>query len=709
MKRYNISGVIIITLFLFTFSYAQVVLPSNRMVEWYNAGLRSPKPTFDTVLQIQNYGGNGNGTVSNNTAINSALQALNGHAGVIEFPSGIFLFSQPIVLSDSVIIRGQGAQQTTLLFNLNGSGNSINISGSINQSSATLLTAGALKGDSVILINNIQNFQADEWIRLSQNDSAFIDYTQWSWGLGNVGQIIQIDTVIGNLVYLKSPLRMDYPSNKNPLIRKINSKSFVGIECLKIDRIDNTAPEQSSNIYFLYAVNSWVSGVELDSCNYAQIDARYSSNLHVSGSYLHHSHEYGGNGRGYGIILNSATGECLVEDNIFNHLRHSMIVQSGANGNVFAYNYSFDPYWTTFPNNSSGDVVCHGTYPYANLFEHNVIQNIVLDNSHGLNGPYNTFFRNRAETYGIFMSSTNSPSQNFIGNTITSSGLGQGQYTLLGTDHFEYGNNHKGTIKPSGTENLNDTSYIYKQKPDFLLSSLFRSIGTPSALTTGTIPAFQRFETNHYFNNYCGNYSLPEVNFENATMSVNEDAGIVSLFFKAENCNPFPISVRIFPVFSGSSDTNDVTVTAPEEFIISANNDLQQIVTFSVNDDAIHENSEYFEMHLTITQNGVTGIDSIATINIIDNDNDVTSISNTNQNSIQIYPNPTNGFFSIHSEIKIEEIRIFNSFGSLIFIQNEVDFDATINSFNWSSGIYLLEIKLLNKTAIQKHKIIKKD
>ncbi len=39
----------------------------------------------------------------------------------------------------------------------------------------------------------------------------------------------------------------------------------------------------------------------------------------------------------YGTMLHFTTGECLIENNIFEHLRHSTIVQAGANGNVFGY------------------------------------------------------------------------------------------------------------------------------------------------------------------------------------------------------------------------------------------------------------------------------------------------------------------------------------------------------------------------------------
>ncbi len=45
------------------------------------------------------------------------------------------------------------------------------------------------------------------------------------------------------------------------------------------------------------------------------------------------------------------SGRCRVEDNIFQMLRHAMLLQAGANGNVCGYNYSRENYW----NNSESD------------------------------------------------------------------------------------------------------------------------------------------------------------------------------------------------------------------------------------------------------------------------------------------------------------------------------------------------------------------
>jgi hypothetical protein len=247
-------------------------------------------------------------------------------------------------------------------------------------------------------------------------------------------------------------------------------------------------------------------------CNFSHIDLEYSSNIEICKSYFHDAHNYGSGGKAYGVMLHFTTNECLVEDNIFKHLRHSMILQAGANGNVFAYNYSFDPFWTEvsfiIPPNSAGELVLHGNWPYANLFEQNIVDNIVVDNSHGANGPYNTFFRNRANGYGLFFSDATSPNQNIIGNEITNVDLPSPYnlfiYSIKGDGHFIYGNNNLGIIDPVGTHSLDEVSYAYNENPYYIPPTNWGSIGVPNLLGEGSIPSLDRYDYGVIFGNSCG-------------------------------------------------------------------------------------------------------------------------------------------------------------------------------------------------------------
>jgi hypothetical protein len=174
-----------------------------------------------------------------------------------------------------------------------------------------------------------------------------------------------------------------------------------------------------------------------------------------------------------------------------------MLFQAGSNGNVCGYNYSFNPYWSQFPfpTNSAGDIVFHGNYPFSNLCEGNINQNTVIDNSHANNGPYNTIFRNRSETYGIVMN--NNPATDtvqFLGNEVTNSSLGQ--YLLYGNGHLQYGNKINGVLTPAGTNNLTESS-LYLPNPQKPLcfnpgNNNWPVIGIPNGFNTGSNVAKDR-------------------------------------------------------------------------------------------------------------------------------------------------------------------------------------------------------------------------
>ncbi len=467
-------------------SFAQIT--ALRRVNWTLAGLQKPTPVYSRMIDITTTGGVGNGTTPNDAALQLAITNLGTDSGVIYFPAGTYFFILPVTLRSGLVLRGQDASSTTLLFNLSGNNDLITISGNLtNQISGLNLPAG--KNDDFVIVQNSSLFNQGDYVKLVQNDSALVFDIYHC-----VGQILRIKNIAADTVFFYSPLRKSYSVSDNPRLQKIVVVSGSGLECLKIKRMDYTVAQQS-NIAFDFAAQCWVKGVESDSTNFAHISLSNSTNVEVTGCNFHGAFGYGPGGQGYGVACNRTTGECLIENNIFVHLRHSMLVQSGSNGNVFSYNYSRETYKSeSAPNDLAGDIVLHGNYPYANLFEGNIVQNIVSDASHFINGPYNTFFRNRVELYGILYSTGSGDSSNIAGNEITSGLLNQGNYLIKGVGNFEYGNNLKGNIFPTGTDTVSDRSYYYLSEPYFwLFAYSWPSIGWPNPFNTRTIPAKARY------------------------------------------------------------------------------------------------------------------------------------------------------------------------------------------------------------------------
>lgn len=493
-------------------SFAQTIPPS-RVVDWTYAGLQQPTPKYPHLVDITAMGGNGNGIQPNDSAWQAALLSLGSDSGTIYFPPGTYAFSSTIHLRSNIIIKGADASSTTLLFNLSGVNSLINISGN-NTSILSNLSSPASKGDKSIIINNAALFSPGDYVKLFQNDSSLVlDVYRC------VGQLLRIQHISGDTVTFFSPLRRSYKLNDVPRIQKCDMITGVGIECIRIKRLDFTAT-QESNVSVNYAARCWIKGVESDSANFSHIAIFNSTNIEITGSYFHGAFGYGAGGQGYGISCNKTSGECLVENNIFRHLRHSILVQSGANGNVFSYNYSREPFKSeSAPNDLAGDIVLHGNYPYANLFEGNIVQNIVVDASHYINGPFNTFFRNRAELYGILFNSGSGDSSNIAGNEITSVIPNYGLYFIAGNGNLEYGNNVKGVVFPLGTGMVNDNSFFYPSEPYFwTFASPWPSMGYPNPFNTKTIPAKALFDAGSVFT-VCPPGSILSVHFESFTVS----------------------------------------------------------------------------------------------------------------------------------------------------------------------------------------------
>ncbi len=517
-----------LTIFIVNSIYTQTI-PSTRLTDWSSAG--SNYPSNYPIINMQSIGAVGDGITSNDSIINHVLSLMIGNGAILEFSQGQFLFTRPILLPSNVILRGQGPSKTIFKHNLGGNGDAILVKGK-STSITSSINQSVLKNDTTINVSNGLLFKKGDWVQLLKNDSALVTS---NWALNSVGQLLQIKQVVGNQVITNSPIRMTYLMNELPYIQKFTPIQQVGIECIKIERIDNTAPLQTSNIKFEFSVNSWVKNVESENCTFSHINLTKSSNISITDSYFHHAFDYGPNGRAYGVMIQFTSNECLVQNNVFQYLRHAMILQAGANANVFAYNYSFNPFWTSTPSNSAGDMVLHGNYPYLNLFEHNQGQNIVIDNSHGPNGPFNTFFRNRASLFGIFFSASNSPNQNIIGNEITNNRFPYSlvNYTIQGGGHFLYGNSDKGNLKPSGTSILPLKSLIYNQQPTFINNSAqWGGIGTPNLPSSNVIPAYLNYSNNNLFSQSCGTLSSAETNLLNKSESIiypNPTSGIVHI------------------------------------------------------------------------------------------------------------------------------------------------------------------------------------
>lgn len=545
---------------------AQSIFPTNRFVDWKIAGSEEWNESGFLLINMQDYSIDEFGNQANDVLLDSILMANTGQSIRIHFPAGTFLFNETIQLGSNVILEGEGANQTHFVFQLGGTGSAIQSNGQALTSFSSFFQQTAIKNSNSIIINSNHGFVAGDWIRLSQVDS---DLVYSSWAIGSVGQIVQIDQVSGDTLHLHSPLRMNYDLLRSPKVTKLIPNEHIGIRCLSIERLDDTAPEQASSIAFTNTVHSYIDGISSVKCTFAHVELSSCSNVVVRKSFFKDAFDYGEGGRAYGVVMHFTTNECRIEDNIFDHLRHAILLQAGANGNVSSFNFAVNPNWTNanplLTTTSAGELVLHGNYVYANLFEQNKVDNIVIDNSHGANGPDNVFYRNLSTLYGVFFSDATSPNQIIIGNEITNSSFPYSfvNYTINGTGHFLYGNNNKGTITPSGTSNIPDTSFAYLSIPDFVFNGMWMQIGSGIPPGTANIPAAYRYSMNNYFANACGNSDSGQMEFLKPNLKIfpNPTSGILEVnsdFNLNDNYQILDFQGRV--IFSSSMNTTTMTV-----------------------------------------------------------------------------------------------------------------------------------------------------
>lgn len=485
--------IFLITLFFSFYSLqAQILFTSD----WSSAGLIHAQFTEDTTVNILDFGGDSSGHSNSDSAIIKALKIVEKRKAIIFFPAGKFLFNSTINLKrDSIVLRGKSYQSTQFVFDLmHKEKDCIHLFGAPT-TDTSLIKSNADRGTNRIEVFNPGIFKKGDWVQLVCNDSLYMFST---WAYGSLGQVMRIDSIVMDEIFLNSTLRFNYVKKLKPFLRKIQVRNQVGLECFSLIRLDTTI-NQTSNISMDYVVDSWVKGISSDSCNFSHLSLSHCAHIEISNNYFQQAFAYGGGGQGYGIALQFATSVCKVENNIFNHLRHAVLFQAGANGNVVSYNYMINPFWseTISPSNSAGDIVMHGNFPFANLIEGNINQNMIIDNSHGLNGPYNTYFRNRIELFGLIVTtSTSGDSLQIIQNEITNSNLGY--YILQGIGHINLANRIKGKIVPQGSIGLKESSlYLTNlEHPICFDDKNFRwpYIGDPFNYDTESIPAKERYK-----------------------------------------------------------------------------------------------------------------------------------------------------------------------------------------------------------------------
>ncbi len=483
----HIKTILLLSL-LSTASVAQYK-DESRFMDWSKAGAdTSIRSTFTKEYNVTKYGIQPNGKTDISDRLRKIISKAKPYS-IIYFPEGEYALNSSIDIPSNIIIRGAGIHKTkfhcrTLKLNFRG----IFHVASFDRLDKTHLSQAATKGSTQFSVENTAGYSKGDIIEIMMENDPDIMYTQerWnqSWAATARGQILEVTEVNGGVITVDKPLRLDYDLKDKPFIYRQSAQRNIGFENFSIE---NYTKEDLITIYFKEARNCWVDNVY--SINTVKMHVMWETSSHCSltNSFFKGTFKYSGGGEGYGVVCSNHTSDCLVENNIFTGLRHSMMTKKGANGNVFVNNYSFGGQWDHGPR-SPADISIHGHFSYMNLFEGNIVERITSADHWGPSGPGTTFLRNIVVKDNIEVKDK-SIKQNVIANALL-----EGKVKIYdeNIDPLNEGNQVNGVV-----ENPKSTipkSLYFQEKPIYFGNNPWPLTGSKLATGEESLPSKERYE-----------------------------------------------------------------------------------------------------------------------------------------------------------------------------------------------------------------------
>jgi hypothetical protein len=266
---------------------------------------------------------------------------------------------------------------------------------------------------------------------------------------------MEIASIAGNIVTFTTPFHIDFnPAQAaqmtafdQPVVRN------AGVEDLKLH--GGEGGDSGGNLYFELAAYSWAARVESQWSLGASVRLLRSFRCTIRDSYFHETPDPNPGGAGYGISVDTASADNLIENNISWAFNKVILFRASGGGNVVGYNYFEDGYgagYKTIP--EVGLNASHMTTPHYELFEGNEAFNFGADSRWG-NSIYITYFRNHS-----------------TGLRRSLGGLGLSdqdarKFVEISARHYWY--NFVGNVigQPGMSPNPGGTSFTYEDLPPF--------------------------------------------------------------------------------------------------------------------------------------------------------------------------------------------------------------------------------------------------
>ena len=391
-----------------TNSFGVYSLPSARSITW-SPGVSGGIPIYANGRNaVTDDGATGDGIADDTAEIQSCIN--NTAAGTACYlPAGTYKITSQLNIYAGKVLRGAGVTSKIISYGTTGDiirmgtgseGSLINISSGYTKDSTSLTFADAATISSIAI--------GDYIVVVQSNDTSLVEPVgnngNCGWcGLNNtntlaMNQIVRVTGKVDNVLTIHRPLYFTFQASLIPRIIEFGMITNAGIETLYIENDSSTLNLLSSNIGITKCAYCWVKDIESYNANRFHIRVSEAYGAEIRDSKFTYGHSYGGD-HAYGVQIFVTNSDHLIENNIFYHLRHSMVLEGGGSGCVFGYNYS-ELMWDESEGSTNwlmSDMLTHGVHSYMNLFEGNIVNRITADFVWG-SSSHNTYFRNYSDT-----------------------------------------------------------------------------------------------------------------------------------------------------------------------------------------------------------------------------------------------------------------------------------------------------------------------
>jgi len=431
------------------------IIDPSRAIDWSNAGIPGGIPNRTTICATLNPGASAD-------QINSAIAACPG-GQVVYLSAGTYNLTSGIVFNakSNVTLRGAGANLTFLVFTggtgCHGQWTDVCIDSSDSNwgggpSNSANWTGGYARGATQITLSSTTNLAIGNFLILDQNNDLSDPGTIFVCSYGPTGgtgqspycadegpagggrtnrdqaQLVKVTGINGNTVTISPGLYMpNWSSSRSPQAWWPTAPvKNSGIENVSLDHTLSSIDSSGAGIVIFNGLNCWIKGVRSLNSPRSHVRLYISPQSVVRDSYFYGTRNAAS--QSYGVE-DYPSSNSLIENNIFEHVTSPQMMNGAASGDVIAYNYSANDYYTASLNWMIQSAWMHAGGADNVLFEGNVGAGLQSDVIHGTHN-FITAFRNYWSGWELGKTSNTNPIflraysryYNIVGNVLGTSG-----------------------------------------------------------------------------------------------------------------------------------------------------------------------------------------------------------------------------------------------------------------------------------------------